>query len=366
MNSLGQDRCWAEIDRAALRHNAGVARARVGPTTALLAVVKANGYGHGMVEVAKALREEAALFGVANLQEALELRASGAVQPIMILGPALPEERAAICAQGFIPSVSSLEEAQDFAGNPTGINFAIDTGMGRMGCWQDDAIAELEKMVHIPGLTIHSVSTHLPVADEDAAFTEKELAQFEALVREMRHRVPGSYQVHVLLSAGILSFPQRPFDIVRAGLMLYGSAPLPDAQKFLRPVMTLKSRITLLRDLPAGRGVSYGRTFVTTRPTRVATIGAGYADGFPRSISNRDGAVLVGGRRCPLLGRVTMDLLMADVTAVPGVQLGDEVVLIGQQGGEEILVAEVAERAGTIAWEIFTGIGSRVRRVYGP
>lgn len=364
MNSLGQDRCWAEIDRAALRHNARVARERVGPSTSLLAVVKANGYGHGMVEVANALREEADLFGVANLREALELRAATVAQPILILGPALPEERAAICAGGFIPSISSLEEAQAFARNPTGINLTIDTGMGRMGCWQDEAISELEKMARLPGLAIGSVSTHLPVADEDAAFTEKELEQFEALVREMRRRVPGSYKVHVLLSAGILSFPQHRFDIVRAGLMLYGSSPLPDPQKFLRPVMTLKSRVALLRDLPAGRSVSYGRTFVTTRPTRVATISAGYADGFPRSISNRDGVVLVGGRRCPLLGRVTMDLMMADVSAVPGVQVGDEVVLIGKQGAEEIFAAEVATRAGTIAWEIFTGIGSRVRRLY--
>jgi alanine racemase len=366
MNSLGQNRCWAEIERTALRHNARVARERIGSSTDLLAVVKANGYGHGMVEVATALRDEADLFGVANLQEALELRAGGILQPILILGPALPEERAALCAAGFIPSVSSLEEARAFAENPAGINFAIDTGMGRMGCWQDDAIAVLEEMARVPGLTIHSVSTHLPVAEEDAAFTEKELAQFDALVREMRRRVPGSYQVHVLLSAGILSYPQYSFDIVRAGLMLYGISPLPDGQQFLRPVMALKSRVTLLRDLPAGRSVSYGRTFMTTRPTRVATIGVGYADGYPRSISNRDGAVLAGGQRCPLLGRVTMDLMMADVTAVPGVQVGDEVVLIGKQGAEEIFATEVAERAGTIPWEIFTGIGSRVRRVYFP
>ena len=364
MNSLGQDRCWAEIDRAALCHNARVVRERVGPATGLLAVVKANGYGHGMVEVATALQKEADFFGVANLREALELRASGISQPILILGPALPEERAAICAEGLIASVSSLEEAQAFAGNPAGINFAIDTGMGRMGCWQDDAIAELEKMVRVPDLTVAMVSTHLPVADEDAVFTEKELEQFEALVREMRRRVPGSYQVHVLLSAGIISFPQHHFDLVRAGLMLYGSSPVPGAQKLLRPVLILKSRVTLLRDLPAGRSVSYGRTFVTTRTTRVATVSAGYADGFPRAISNRDGAVLIGGRRCPLLGRVTMDLMMADVSAVPEVQLGDEAVLIGKQGTEEIFAAEVAERADTIAWEIFTGIGSRVRRMY--
>ena len=364
MNSSGTDRCWAEVDRAALRHNARVARERVGPEVALLAVVKANGYGHGMVEVASALRDEAQIFGVANLREAEELRASGLPHSILILGPSLPEERAAIREHRFIPSVSSFEEARAFAGNRTGINFAIDTGMGRMGCWQDDAIAELEKFSQVPGLIIHSVSTHLPVADEDAAFTEIQLAHFDQLVRQIRVGVPGSFKVHVLLSAGILGAAKHRFDIVRAGLMLYGSAPLPVEQKFLKPVLALKSRVALLRNHPAGRSISYGRTFTTSRPMRIATISVGYADGFPRSLSNRDASVLIRGQRCPVLGRVTMDLTMVDVTASPDVELGDEVVLIGRQGVEEIFVAEVAARAGTIAWEIFTGIGSRVRRVY--
>jgi alanine racemase len=364
MRPLGAERCWAEIDCAALRHNAEVARERVGRGTELLAVVKANAYGHGMVEVAAALRNTADLFGVANLHEAEELRGSGIAQPILILGSALPDEREQINRDGFIATVSSAEEARAFAGNPAGVDFGVDTGMGRMGCWQEDAVAELEQIAQMSGVKIHSVSTHLPVADEDAVFTRQELEQFAELVRQMRVRVPGDYKVHVLLSAGILGFADQHFDIVRAGLMLYGSSPLPDAQEFLKPVMTLKSRVTLLRDLPAGRSVSYGRTFVTDRSMRVATISAGYADAYPRSISNRGGAVLIGGRRCPLLGRVTMDLMMADVSAVPEVQLGDEVVLIGRQDEEEILAAEVAERAGTIAWEIFTGIGTRVRRVY--
>jgi alanine racemase len=364
MSSSGKERCWAEVDRAALRHNARVAQERVGSGVDLLAVVKANGYGHGMIEVAAALRAEAHLFGVANLHEAEELWASEIHRPVLILGPSLPSERAKINELGFIPSVSSLEEARAFAGNPAGINFAVDTGMGRMGCWQDEAIAELEKIAHLPGLRLHSVSTHLPAAEDDPAFTEKELIQFEELVRKMRARISGNYKVHVLLSAGILGFARHHFDMVRAGLMLYGSSPLPNEQNLLQPVMTLKTRVVLLRDLPAGRSISYGRTFSTGRPMRVATIGAGYADGYPRALSNRDAVVLIRGRRCPVLGRITMDLTMVDVSAVTGVELGDEVVLFGKQSDEQIFAAEVAQRAGTIAWEIFTGIGSRVRRVY--
>lgn len=364
MDSLGKERCWAEIDLAALRHNARLARKRIGPGAELLAVVKANGYGHGMREIARALREEAALFGVANLQEARELREGGIAQPILILGPALPEERSEINTAAFIASVSSFAEAQAFAGNSAGVNFAIDTGMGRMGCSQEDALADLQKIAAIPMLNLHSISTHLPVAEEDESFTENEIARFEDFVRQARARVPGYYKVHVLLSAGILGFAKHHFDLVRAGLMLYGSSPLPEAQKFLRPVMTLKARIALLRDLPAGRTISYGRTFTTSRTTRVATISAGYADGYPRSLSSRDASVLVGGKRCPVLGRITMDLTMADVSAVPEARLGDEVVLIGAQGEEQILAAEIARRAGTIAWETFTGIGGRVRRVY--
>jgi alanine racemase len=364
MNLLGKERCWAEIDRSRLQHNAQVAQERVGLETELLAVVKANGYGHGMVEVARALRNQAKIFGVANFDEAEELRGSGIAHPILILGPALPEERSAINERGFIPSVSSLEEALGFAGNRSGINFSIDTGMGRMGCWQDAAADELEKLSLIPDLKVHSVSTHLPVADEDTEFTQHELEQFKTLVNQLRARASVPFKVHALASAGIFGFSRHHFDIVRAGLLLYGNSPLPNEQKLLEPVMTLKTQVALLRDLPAGRSVSYGRTFTTARPTRVATLSAGYADGYPRSLSNRGAQVLIHGRRCAVVGRITMDLTMVDVTALPDVAVGDEVVLIGKQGADCVPAIEVAERAGTIAWEIFTGIGRRVRRVY--
>lgn len=367
MNSETTYRCWAEIDRSALRHNATVVRERLGPDVQLLAVVKANGYGHGMVGVAEALAKEAQLFGVANLEEATILRRE-VWHPIIVLGPALPEERVPIAEGGFIPSVSTFEEAQEFdraaKGSPVAINFVIDTGMGRMGVPQAEATALFKKVAALPNTKIHSLSTHLPVSNEDADFTRAELAQFAELVKKLRAEFPGDYKAHVLQSAGVLAFADPSFDIVRAGLMLYGIAPLPDFPKLLRPVMTWKTRIALIRDMPAGHGISYGRTFITPREMRVATLSAGYADGYPRHLSNRDAAVLVRGQRCVLLGRVTMDLMMIDISHIDDAAVGDEVVLMGRQGDQEISATDLADRANTISWEITTRIGSRVRRVY--
>ncbi len=360
-------RSWVEIEIAALQHNAAVAQARLGPEVELLAVIKANAYGHGIAPVAQALAGQAHLFGVACLTEALQARAV-VPHPLLILGPALADERAEIVAQGFIATVSSFAEAQAFAAvahdQPALVNCEIDTGMGRMGIAERDALTELQRIAALPGLQIHSISTHLPSADEDESYTSAQLERFAALVAQLRVSVPGNYRVHALLSAGILGFPQHRFQIARAGLMLYGVSPDPNFQAELRVPLTWKSRIVLLRDLAPGDAVSYGRTWVAQRPTRVATLPLGYADGFPRALSNRDATVLVRGRRCPVLGRVTMDLTLVDVTDVPEVSLGDEVVLLGRQGIEEITAREMAARASTIAWEIFTGIGSRVGRVY--
>ncbi len=360
-------RCWAEIDLAAVRHNAKVARDRVGPGVELLAVVKANGYGHGMARVAEALAAEAQSFGVANLDEAMELRRS-VTHPIMILGPALPEERESIVRHQFIPSVSDLGEAVAFdqvaGSDPVNINVVIDTGMGRMGTLSADALQVVGQIAMLRHITLHSISTHLPVADEDEEFTRRQLSDFALLVRRIREAIPGKYKVHALLSAGVLGSRETAFDIVRAGLILYGSSPLPKFQNALVPVMTLKTRVVLVRDLPAGSSISYGRTFIAPHAMRVATLGAGYADGYPRSLSGSGASVLIGGQRCPLLGRVTMDLMMVDVSGVPDVKVDDEAVLLGRQMNDEIPVSELAGRAGTIPWEIFTGIGSRVQRVY--
>lgn len=359
-------RCWVEIDRGALSHNAEFLRSRIGRAE-LLVIVKANAYGHGMIGVAEALADRVQMFGVANLEEATGLRAA-LPHPIIILGPAIPQERAAIVERGFIPSVSTLEEAVDFdrlaRGKPVEINFKVDTGMGRMGVPEGEALAVFQKVTALPNIKIHSVSTHMPVSNEDADYTRDELVRFKNIVSQFRAAVPGDYKAHVLQSAGALAFNDPTFDIVRGGIMLYGISPLPEFQKQLKPVMTWKTRIALVRDLPEGSSISYGRTFIAPTQMRVATVSAGYADGYPRHLSNRDTAMLVRGKRCPLLGRVTMDLMMIDVSAVEEAAPGEEVVMMGRQGSEEISCAELAERAGTITWEIITRVGNRVRRVY--
>ena len=359
-------RCWAEIDLSALRDNVKVVRDRIGAAE-LLAVVKANAYGHGLVDVAKALANDAQLFGVANLEEAIRLRAA-LPHPIMILGPALPEETSTIAERGFIPTISTFEEAEEFGrvarDGAIPINFKIDTGMGRMGVPEGDALSVFKKVSGLPNIKIHSISTHLPVSNEDAAYTRDQLQRFGKIDRQLRAAVPGDFKAHVLQSAGTLAFNDPPFDIVRAGIMLYGISPLPEFQKLLKPAMTWKTRIALVRDMPKGSSISYGRTFIAPRKMRIATLSAGYADGYPWHLSNRDAAVLVRGRRCALVGRVTMDLMMIDVSKIDNVKVGNEVVLMGSDGNEEISCAELAERASTIAWEIITRIGSRVRRVF--
>lgn len=360
-------RCWAEIDLSALRHNVAVLRSLAGGAE-IIAVVKANAYGHGLAEVARAIARGVKLFAVANLREALELRATLPDAPVISLGPALPEERAIFAAERIIATVSSYEEAGAYAklssGEPVLLNVEIDTGMGRMGCAEAWAVQTIKSVAALSGVRLHSISTHLPSADTDKEFTRAQLDRFSSLVRQIRAEVPGDYKVHALPTAGLLGFPESAFDFVRAGLALYGISTVPQQQHLFRPALSLKTRVVLLRELAPGAGVSYGRTFVAQRAMRVATLGAGYADGYMRSLSNTGAAVLIRGRRCSALGRITMDLMVVDVSEVPEVADGDEAVLIGRQGSEEVTAVELAKRAGTIPWEIFTSIGARVPRVY--
>jgi alanine racemase len=338
-------------------------RERIG-SAEMLAVVKANAYGHGMLGVAETLADHAQLFGVANLEEALALRES-LTHPIIILGPAIPDERSTIVERGFIPTISGFSEAKAFTKHGhVSINFKIDTGNGRMGVVEDEAVEVFKRVAALPKIDIHSISTHMPVSNEDADYTRDQLVRFRKIVEQLRAAVPGNYKAHVLQSAGTLAFNNPTFEIVRAGIILYGISPLPEFQKLLKPAMTWKTLIGLVRDVPKGTSISYGRTFITPRPMRVATLTCGYADGYPRHLSNRGAEMLVRGKRCSLLGRVTMDLMVIDISHIKDVDVGEEVVLMGRQGSEDICCNELGEKAGTITWEITTRIGQRVKRVF--
>ncbi len=361
-------RCWAEIDVEAMRFNIRVIRSMVAKDVRVIAVVKADAYGHGLSEIARPLDRDVDLFGVANLVEGQTIRSTGARAPILILGPALPEERPKIIEEGFIPTVSTVEEAAGYAecaraGERVPIHFVVDTGMGRIGLSEEESERVFRTICEIPQLQMKAFSTHLPVADEDENYTACQLERFRATAnRLMAQDEPAT----ILNSAGVIRFGKhaRPGDLVRAGLSIYGVSPLNEFQHRFRPAMTLKTRIALVRTVGSGRSISYGRTYITPGQMTVATLGAGYGDGIDRHLSGQETDVLIQGRRCRLLGRVTMDQIVVDVSHLKEVEPGEEVVLIGRQGDEEILASELAKKAGTIAWEIFTGITKRVVRVY--
>lgn len=357
-------RAWAEINLSALKKNLEVARAASGGE--LMVVVKAGAYGHGLEEIARALAGENILFfGVANVGEARRIRNAGVDTRIYLLGATWAGERGEIVARDWTPCLSSVEEAEHFnrlaeaAGRHLKVHLAVDTGMGRGGFLLDHLPEAMEALEKMPFLEIEGIGSHLPSADEDEEFTRTQIDLYHRIIDKLGglHRFKWR---HLLNSAGLLAYDRGMCNLARPGLMLYGVSPMPGFQDQLATVMTLKSRVTLVRTLPAGHGVSYGRQFVTTKPTRVATIGIGYGDGYPRHVSGKGAEVFVNGHRCPILGRVTMDQIMIDVTAAGEVNEGDEVEMFGPN----IPVGEIAEKAGTIVWEIFTGITPRVVRCY--
>ena len=351
-------RAWAEIDLTALLHNYRYAKQCSGQE--VMAVVKANAYGHGVVSVIKALEsEQPAFYGVANVYEARELRAVLPDTRIYLLGAANATEYDEIVKSNFTPCASSMRELAIFGElarlNQTvlKVHLALDTGMGRGGFLVGstefkDALAYSHSNIEIEG-----IGSHLPVADEDADFTREQLSLFQK-------EAPMNFKDrHIAHSAGLMDYESYSMNLVRPGLMLYGSSPIPKYQQFLKPVMHLYSRISLIRDIPRGQGISYGRTYITQRDSKIATVGIGYADGLRRSLSGKELSVSINGQKAPIVGRITMDQIMIDVTNLQNCSTGDQVEIFGKN----ISVKEVAERADTIPWEIFTGIAPRVKRV---
>jgi len=362
-------RTWVEIDSAALIGNVILAR-EAAEQAAVMAVVKADAYGHGLAGVTSQISLQVDAFGVATLAEALTVReAVGTSSMVMVLGALLDEEREPALLSNLHVTVSSLHEAREYnelavaLGSSFPIHLVADTGMGRLGFLENEFVAAATQIATMPGLTIEGFATHFPSADEDQKFTENQARRFLDICRQTGLKPPW---IHLANSAGIIGFGNAGGTMVRPGLMLYGIPPVAGSKYAdrLNPALEWKSRITQVRKLPAGSGISYGQTFVTTQETRIATIATGYGDGYPRSLSGTAAEVIIAGRRCPLLGKITMDMMMADVSHLETAPSpGDTATLIGGDNDAPVTVVELAKKAGLIPWEILTGISPRVTRV---
>jgi alanine racemase len=368
---------WVEVDLDRFAANLRAIRDLAGPGPELLLVAKADAYGHGAREiVAAAERSGVTQLGVATLHEGLQLRQAGCRLPIMAMSPLLPDEIADAVDQGIDPTVADVEFARLLSAEavrrlrPVRFHVEIDTGMGRIGVREENAANFLATVRVLPNLRLASVYTHFPDADaEDLSFAREQTTRFRAIIDALAAAGGRPPRVHAANSSGTVNLPEARFDWLRVGLIAYGVHPPHDrAQPALAPVMSLRSRIVQVRDLPAGASISYGRTFVTKRVSRIAVVPVGYGHGYSWLLSNR-GQMLLAGRRVPIVGRVTMDLTMIDCTDVPSVAVGDEVVLFGEQAGAGLPVAtlpveEVAGWSETLPYEILCTLGKRVTRIY--
>lgn len=361
---------WAEVDLSAIRENA----AALSTLAPLCAVVKANAYGHGAAEVAEAaLAGGASWLAVALVEEGVQLRDAGIDAPVLVLAEPTADAMAEACALGLTPTLYSEAGVKAAAGavaggEPWPVHVKVDTGMHRVGAPPGEVDALVDAVVASGSLVFDGLWTHLAVADESEQdeFTSLQLARFE----EVRARLASAGSVprivHAANSAGALAHPDARYDLIRCGIALYGHRPalsmVPPVE--LRPAMSLKARVSYVRALGAGERISYGRRYETPARTVVATVPLGYADGVTRRLFEVGGEVLVGGRRCPVAGVVTMDQLMVDCGPDADVHVGDEVVLIGAQGEAEITAWSVAELLGTISYEVLCAVGPRVPRVY--
>ena len=369
-------RCWAEVDLTALRENLAWLRHRVGPAVKILTVVKADAYGHGLKQIAALLMQSGTdIFGVANLAEAQAIRSVGKGWPILMLGACLPAEVETAVRDGVMPTISSLNEARLFSvaaarlNRTVAVHIKVDTGMGRLGVVPEKAPELFRRVARLPGLKVAGLYTHFAAAEDSPAFTRLQRNRFEQVIAALGREGEEIEYLHANNSAGILFERSSLYNTVRPGLLVYGVLPsgrrrapagLPEQ---LRPALSWKCRVSLVKEIARGTSLSYGRAFVATRRMRVATLTAGYGDGYLRAGSNH-AEVLIGGRRCAVLGRITMDQMLADVSRVPRVRAGDEAVLIGRQGRDELTANEVAEWCGTVPWEVLTNITYRVPRVY--
>lgn len=368
---LSLDNTWVEIDLDAIAHNFDAVRAKAG--VPVMAVIKADAYGHGAVEVGRLLQDRCAFFGVSSIWEALELRRAGLTIPILILGYTPVDAFPAAVREGIRPAIFrcedalALSEAAREAGGTAPFHFALDTGMSRIGFQVTEESADLcARIAALPGLRAEGLFSHFATADStDLTRSRRQAEQFDAFDAMLKARGVHVPIRHLDNSAGLMNFPIR-YEMVRSGIVTYGLYPsdeVPRDALELKPAMQWFSRVSHVKTLEPGREISYGGTFVTTRPTVVATVPVGYADGYRRNLSGRF-HVLIRGRKAPILGRICMDQMMVDVTGIPGVCPGDRVTLMGRDGPEAISVEQIAARADSFNYEFVCGVSRRVPRVY--
>ncbi len=363
----------ATVDLGALAHNLDQVRRRLEPSCQIIAVVKADAYGHGVVPVAKTLESlGVSRFAVATLDEGLALREAGLRSSILLMSALFPEQFADTVAHDLTPVLYDAALTEEFAKHLAGraapypVHLKIETGMGRLGLDPEAVAALLESPAFHGPLQVEGLMTHLADSDNaDPAYTKAQLERFRNVIRYAQTAKLSVPLIHAANSGAILGHPEARFTAVRPGIMLYGyhtSAHLNPAPE-LKPVLSLTTRVAQVRTLKPGESTSYNRTYVVQRPSRIAVLPLGYADGYSRLLSNKS-AVLVNGKRVPVVGRVCMDMTMADVTDVPGVSAGAEVTVIGRQEDQQITAADIAAWQGTISYEVLCKIGSRVTRVY--
>lgn len=366
----------AEVDLGALRRNLARVRAIVGPGVAVYGVVKADAYGHGAIAVGRALAPLCDALAVSLVEEGLELREAGITTPILVLGAYYDRYQSEVIEEGLTPVVYQAADLERFAQapvrrrrgaaalGPIDVHLKVDTGMNRLGIAARELPAVVERGATLARVRLAGLCTHFASADlADEAPTREQIALFQACLAAARARGLPPAVVHAANSAASLRFAEARFDAVRPGLALYGSMPSRVvARPELEPVLRLRTRVMALHDVATGAGVSYGGVWRAPRPSRVATLPLGYADGYPRHVAAAQ--VLVRGRRAPVVGAVCMDMLMVDVTDVPGAAIGDVVTLIGSDGGQTIGVDDLAAWAGTVGYEILCGISKRVPRLY--
>lgn len=363
---------WAEVDLDAIRYNFTQVRKLIGGGTSILVVVKGNAYGHGIYEVSKVLEDLGADYlGVATMDEALFLRDRNIKAPILILGSVLKHEvepavkndiTLTLCYSDLAKEINKLASKLK---KKARVHIKVDTGMGRIGVWHEEAYDFVKKTASMENIFVEGIYTHFSIAGRDRFFTNYQIDSFASLLEKIRKSGIEIPHQHAANSLATVNLKRAHLNLVRPGLIIYGMYPRQDFSKKLnlKPALSLRTRIVFLKKTPAGRSISYGRTYITQKPTVIATLPIGYADGYGRILSNK-AKVLVKCERAPVVGKVTMDQTMVDVGHIEGVKLGDEVVLIGKQGDDEIRCEELARLAGTIPYEIVCSITNRVPRIY--